>query len=82
MEVDDFNQLTEFVFDQSTPESDEEARVEESREAPPPLDSAPRERIIRRRARKACVACHKRYFLLWIHNEKTAYNGTEKYGAM
>lgn len=64
MEVDDFNQLTEFVFDQSTPESDEEIRIEESREAPPPRDSAPRERIIRRRARKACVACHKRYILL------------------
>lgn len=64
MEFDDFNQLTEFVFDQSTPESDEEAPTEErteNRDAATTRDSAPKGRIIRRRARKACVACHKRY---------------------
>jgi hypothetical protein len=64
MEADDFNQLTEFVFDQSTPESDEETRIEETQDAPPSHDSTPRPgRIIRKRARKACVACHKRYTL-------------------
>lgn len=68
MEVDDYNRLTDFIFDQSTPESDEETRVDEGRDAAdaadaaPARDSAPRGRIIRRRARKACVACHKRSF--------------------
>ncbi|KAH7317793.1 hypothetical protein BKA65DRAFT_515202 [Rhexocercosporidium sp. MPI-PUGE-AT-0058] len=64
MDVDDFNQLTDFVFDQSTPESgDDDAQeppLEKDCDATSTHDVAPNGRVIRRRARKACVACHKR----------------------
>ncbi|KAH7386394.1 hypothetical protein BKA64DRAFT_142607 [Cadophora sp. MPI-SDFR-AT-0126] len=66
MDLDDFNQLTDFVFDQSTPESGDdetqEARPEKDDDATASgvHDVAQNSRIIRRRARKACVACHKR----------------------
>ncbi|PVH69031.1 hypothetical protein DL98DRAFT_661897 [Cadophora sp. DSE1049] len=66
MDVDDFNQLADFVFDQSTPESgdDEMQDTRPEKEGDTSTsgthDVAPNGRIIRRRARKACVACHKR----------------------
>ena len=67
MDVDDFNQLADFVFDQSTPESGDDEAQETRPEtnggvtASGTHDVAPNGRVIRRRARKACVACHKRY---------------------
>lgn len=67
MDIDDFNQLADFVFDQSTPESGDDEAQETRPEtncdaiASGTHDVAPNGRIIRRRARKACVACHKRY---------------------
>ncbi|KAH6715892.1 hypothetical protein BKA61DRAFT_733726 [Leptodontidium sp. MPI-SDFR-AT-0119] len=65
MDIDDFNQLADFVFDQSTPESgdDDEAQEpgpEKVCDATSTHDVTPSGRVIRRRARKACVACHKR----------------------
>ncbi|KAL2065772.1 hypothetical protein VTL71DRAFT_3442 [Oculimacula yallundae] len=64
MDIDDFNQLTEFIFDHSTPESGEEdnqePQIEKDCDATNAHDVAPNGRVIRRRARKACVACHKR----------------------
>lgn len=73
MDIDDFNQLADFVFDQSTPESgdDDEAQEpgpEKVCDATSTHDVTPSGRVIRRRARKACVACHKRYFehdMIW-----------------
>jgi hypothetical protein len=62
MDVDDLNQLTEFLLDKSTtPESDEAQIPEESHDVPSQREAAPQGRIIRRRARKACIACNKRY---------------------
>ena len=65
MDVDDFNQLADFVFDQSTPDSGDDEAQESRPETCDAIasgthDVAPNGRIIRRRARKACVACHKR----------------------
>ena len=58
--VDGLSKLAEFVFDQFTPESDDETRIDESPDVPLSLQPAPRDRTRRRRARKACVACNKR----------------------
>jgi hypothetical protein len=59
-DVEDFAELAEFVFDQSTPESDNETGIDDSPGAPPSRLSMPIGRTGRRRARRACVACHKR----------------------
>jgi hypothetical protein len=59
-DVEDFAELAEFVFDQSTPESDDETHIIESPGAPRSCLSVPTGRTGWRRARKACVGCHNR----------------------
>lgn len=58
--VDGHAELAEFDFDQFTPESDDETRIDESPDIPLSLQPVPRGQTRRRRARKACVACNKR----------------------
>lgn len=66
MDTSDFNELAEFVFDQSTPESDEGTHLDESPDVLLPHSRMLPNRRGRRRARKACVACNKRYFLFLV----------------
>lgn len=63
MDMDDFHQLTDFGFDPSTPSSDEEDVHERPPSQGPPRlrKAASNNRVVRKRARKACVACHNRY---------------------
>lgn len=66
MDNTDFDQLNDFVFDASTPNSDEDIEQEPAQSSPATSGRAPEGRIIRRRARKACVACHKRYMPFYL----------------
>lgn len=63
MDFLDSSQLTELDFDFSTPESDNSILIDESQDVLPSRDYITPSRTVRRRARKACIACHKRYSL-------------------
>ncbi|CZR58614.1 uncharacterized protein PAC_08506 [Phialocephala subalpina] len=57
----DFSAITDFLADAGTPsEEHEENQQQGPQAATPPKDQTSGGRIIRRRARKACVECHKR----------------------
>lgn len=59
--VMDFSAITDFFVESGTPSDEhEENQVQESHTASTPKDQTNGGRIIRRRARKACVECHKR----------------------